>query len=153
MLKFSEAKHSGLIVFNSGLLIGVLINYDEQLIHFPQIILILSSMMFFLSILSNFLSLFPITGRILFKKSKKKKINLYYFGDLSELNFNSLLSELKEADKEFTPNKLDTDLMNQILINSRIVRDKFRRFKASLIMTILGLLLITISFVVSKIFF
>lgn len=152
MLKFSEAKHSGLIVFNSGLLLGVLINYDKQIIYFPQIILVLSSLMFFLSILSSFLSLFPITGKIFFEKNKKKNINLYFFGDLAELNLNTFLQELKEVDEEFSPNKLDKDLMNQILINSRIAKDKFRQFKASLITTVLGLLLIIIPFMFEKIF-
>lgn len=152
MLKFSEAKHSGLIVFNSGLLLGVFINYDKQIIHFQQILLMLGSLAFFLSILSSFLSLFPSKGKIFFEKNKKKNINLYYFGDLAELNINSFLQQLKAVDEEFSPNNLDRDLMNQILINSRIVKDKFRQFKASLIITVLGLLLITITFVLGKIF-
>lgn len=144
-LKFSETKHGGLIILNSGIVIGILSSYSS--IHhcmFKPSILI-GNICFGISVFLSIISQFPVTQNIIIKKAVVNNPNLYFFGHLSNFEVQDLIDNLKTIDNSFSPNKLDTDLMNQILVNARITHAKFSLFKYASYLTALGFGIIGIS--------
>jgi len=152
-VKFAEAKHGGFLVFNVGLIIGVLSSHSNIYNFIFKPAMLIGIICFGISVIMSIISLFPVTQNIF---NNKKKIiqspNLYFFGHLSRLDNQSFIDEYKMIDTNFTPSKFDTDLINQILVNARVAQSKFMFFKISCYLTVFGLGLIALSSIIKIIY-
>lgn len=147
-LKFAEAKHGGLVVFNLALIVGILSSYTNiQHCVFKPIIFV-SVISFGFSIFLSLLSQFPVTQNIFYNLKAKSNPNLYFFGHLCHFDKTSFVNHLKSADSSFVPNKFDEDLINQILVNARITQAKFGFFKFSSYFTVFGIGIIGFSSII-----
>lgn len=144
-LKFAEAKHGGLVVLNAGLVVGILSSYTSiQAFIFKPTVLI-GVICFGISVFLSIISQFPITQNIFYNKKEIQNPNLYFFGHLSHFDNQTFIDELKKVDSNFSLTKLDTDLINQILVNARIAQAKFGYFKFASYLTAFGFGLIGVS--------
>lgn len=145
LLKFGETKHAGLIVFNSGAIIGILAGYSSiHHIVYKSFVLI-GCTAFGASVFLSIASQFPVTSNVFYNKKKIKNPNIYFFGDLAHLDLDQFITSYKQMDVNFIPTKFHTDLINQILVNARITDSKFFLFKLSCYLTAFGAGLIGIS--------
>lgn len=137
-LKFAEAKHGGLIVFNAGIVVGILSSYSaiQSFIFKPTVLI--GVICFGVSVFISILSQFPVTQNIFFNKKELQNPNLYFFGHLCHLDKNSFVTEYTAIDDKFSPTKFDTNLINQILVNARITQSKFTLFKFASYITAFG---------------
>lgn len=137
-LKFAEAKHGGLIVLNAGLVVGILSSYTniQNFIFKPTILI--GTICFGISVFLSIISQFPVTQNIFYNKKVIANPNLYFFGHLSHFDNQTFIDEFKKVDMDFTPSKLDIDLINQILVNARIAQAKFGFFKFASYLTAFG---------------
>lgn len=147
-LKFAEAKHAGLIVLNAGLVVGILSSYSNIQPFIYKTTILIGIICFGISVFSSIISQFPITQNIFYNKKEIQNANLYFFGHLSHFHNEQFINEFKKIDSAFTPTKLDDDLINQILINSRITQSKFSFFKFSSYITAFGFGLIGFSSII-----
>ncbi len=137
-LKFAEAKHAGLVVFNSGLIIAILANITALKPFVYKETIIIGIICFGISILLSILSQFPLTQNF-FKDIKNiENPNLLFFGSLSHLNNEAFIKEYKKENEAFKLTSMNNNLINQILINSRITSSKFSLFKYSSFLTAFG---------------
>lgn len=141
-LKFAEAKHAGLIVINSGLVLGVLASYSDIKLFVSMPAVLIGGTFFGISFLLSIISQFPVTKNIFYFKNKINSPNIYFFGHLSKIEEKHFIEEFKKGDINFNPTKFDNDLINQILVNSRIANTKFLLFKFSSYTTSIGVALI-----------
>ena len=148
LLKFGEAKHGGLVVLNSGFVIGLISSYRniEHLVNKPMILL--GCIFFGASIFFSIVSLFPNTTNIFHNKKEIENPNIYFFRDLANLDKELFISIYKQMDTTFNPTKFHTDLINQILVIARITRSKFSLFKIASYLTALGIGVIGISTII-----
>jgi hypothetical protein len=137
-LKFAEAKHGGLVVLNAGLVVGILSSYSNIQNFTNKTTLLIGMICFGISVFISIISQFPVTQNLFYNKKDIAKPNLYFFGNLSCLDNNSFIAEYQRTDIEFKPTKFDTDLINQILVNSRITQSKFTLFKIASYITAFG---------------
>jgi len=151
LLKFGETKHAGLIVFNSGIVVGLLAGYSSihHLVYKSCVLIGCAS--FGISVLLSIISQFPVTSNIFYNKKEIKNPNIYFFGHLAHLDVDQFIASYKEMDNNFTPTKFHTDLMNQILVNARIADSKFYFFKLSCYLTAFGAGLIGFSTIIKAI--
>jgi cytochrome c biogenesis protein ResB len=140
-LKFAEAKHAGLIVLNSGTIFGLISIYKDYKGTLTWFIVFISVLLFGISMLLSFISIFPRMKISVKEKSKIDTPNLYFFKHLAHLKVKDLKTKLEESDKSFHANELDEDLMNQIIVNSQITVYKSNLFRAATICTISGLVI------------
>jgi hypothetical protein len=147
-LKFAEAKHGGLIILNAGFVVGIVSSYSNiQHFVFKPTFLI-GIICFGISVFFSIISQFPVTQNIFYNKKEIQNPNLYFFGHLSHLDKNTFIDEFKKADTDFTPSKFDKDLINQILVNSRISQAKYGFFKFASYFTAFGSGLIVLSTII-----
>lgn len=137
-LKFAEAKHGGLVVLNAGLVVGILSSYSNIQIFTNKTTLLIGIICFGISAFISIISQFPVTQNLFYNKKDISNPNFYFFGHLSHLDNNSFISEYQKIDTEFKPNKFDNDLINQILVNARIIQSKFSLFKFASYITAWG---------------
>lgn len=137
-LKFAEAKHGGLLVLNAGLVIGILSSYSniQSFVYKPTVLI--GVICFGFSVFLSIISQFPVTQNIFYNKKEIKNPNLYFFGHLSHFDNQSFIDELKKIDTNYSAGKLDSDLINQILINARITQAKYTLFKYASYLTAFG---------------
>lgn len=128
-LQFAEAKHSGIIVLASGILLALASGLKDFTAHINKHVLFISSLFLLIGISVSLYSFFPQTNNKETIKQSTPTPNLYYFGSLGQMNTNSFKAEIKKIDSTYNFTKLDEDLINQIIINSRITTDKMRLFK------------------------
>lgn len=148
LLKFGEAKHGGLLVLNSALVIGIISSYGTLAHLTIKPILLLGIISFGLSVSLSIISQFPITHNIIFDKKDLAHTNIYFYGHLAQIDFDQFIATYKLADSKFDPNKFDIDLINQILVNSRIARAKFIIFKFASYCTAFGFGIIGLSTII-----
>jgi hypothetical protein len=149
-LKFAEAKHAGLIVLNSGIIFGILSIYKDYKENIHWMIVIVSIAFLGLSMITSFISLFPKLDNKIKKKKKPLNLNLYYFRSIALLDEEDFKKELKNIDANFSPDKLDNDLINQIIVNSRISLFKYRLFRFGTVSAIIGLTL-PVTYIIIKV--
>jgi preprotein translocase subunit SecG len=148
LLKFAEGKHAGLLVFNSSVIVALLTIYKDYKHYLDKYFVLLTIFFLGLSIFYSILSYYPSTTN----KYKRKNIrrttnnhNLFFFGDIALLTE----SEYKNLISSHYPNtnfdKFNMDLVNQIIVQSKIANRKFTYFKYSLIATSIALVLPLIS--------
>jgi hypothetical protein len=147
-LKYAEAKNGGLIVFNSALIIGILSSYSScnHLLFKPSIVVGMIS--FGVSIFLSLLSQFPVTQNLIQNSKSLVNPNIYFFGHLSQLNVDKFIDEFKAVYATFVPTKFDKDLINQIIVNSKITATKFLIFKYSTYITVFGIGIIGVSSII-----
>lgn len=147
-LKFAEAKHAGLIILNSGFVVGILTIYEHSHSYTSKPFVLIGMICFGISIFTSLISQFPTMQNIFRDRKYSFTHNLYFYKSLASMNVISFVEELKKIDSGFTITKLDNDLINQILINSRITQSKFSIFRLSSYITVLGLGIIGLSSII-----
>lgn len=148
LVRFGEAKNSGFIALNVGMIITIYANFNILKAYIPSAGLILASVMFTLAIITSLSSLFPTTRNLVIEREQVKDPNLYFYGDLAQLSREAFIENMKKEDPEFEPGKVQLDLINQILINSRIALGKFTLFKFSVTFTLSGIGIAFASFLI-----
>ncbi len=135
-LKFSEAKHAGLIVLNSAIIIGIL---SSTKMPFEKWTTIISLSVFTISIVASLISQFPKTSNFLVRYENIQNPNIYFFGDLAKIKMTDFITEFKNSFPNFNANQSDKNLINQILINSKITSAKYKIFKFCCWLTVFGI--------------
>lgn len=161
-LKFAEQKNAALLVLNSGSLWGMsLILRNQDILPCAGITLAaLGFMLVFVSSLLCIFSFIPILDKPSNSINLGEKNNLdncLYFGDIAkykESEYLALISyKIGEENTGYT--SFEQDFASQIIINSRITLLKYRRFKLSSTLTVIGFIffgLTTLIFCIGKIF-
>jgi hypothetical protein len=141
MLKFAESKHNGLVVFDIGFIIGILTNYSslDPILSKPVMEFALISFCF--SLFMSFISIAPVTRKTFRVRKVIKNPNLYFYGDLATLDFDSFINDFKIEGKMLDPDNMDIDLINQILAISRIAKVKFELFKIAAFSALAGIVI------------
>ena len=147
-LKFAEAKHAGIIVLNSAIILGVLTTYSNVQVlekNSTCISLFILGVSIFLSLASQF----PVTSNIMFGNSKSKaNPNIYFFGDLAKISESDFVNEFNKSFNGFTPTSAEKDLINQILVNSKITSSKFFLFKICCYISVFAIGLLGLSTII-----
>lgn len=160
-LKFAEAKNFGLLTLNAAILFGLtqITFCDDSVIRTVAFCVFVPFSI--LSFLPCLISLFPIVSKIE-SKNKKGKIrksmkfinylsnlidedksfeNIHFFGylkDLKEDKFEEEFLKKTGSKEEFT--KYETELVTQILYNSRITTLKYKFFKIGAFIFFIGII-------------
>lgn len=135
-LKFSEAKHAGIIVLNSAIIIGVLSSSNFP---FEKWSTIISLTAISISILASLIAQFPVTTNFLIRYENLKNPNIYFFGDLAKIKMTDFISNFQKSYPEFKPTESDENIINQILINSKITSTKYKIFKFCCWLSVFGI--------------
>lgn len=159
-LKFAEAKNFGLLTLNAAITFGLTqVKFSDDSI--LQLVAFYVFVPFsILSFISCLISLFPIVAKIE-SKNKEGKIrkvmkiinkisnfidrdrffeNIHFYGylkELTETEFESQFLKKTGSKDEFT--KYETELVTQILYNSRITSLKYKFFKIGAFMFLIGI--------------
>ena len=150
-LKFAEQKNGALLVLNVGIVWGMtrIVSKAENIIDVIYIINVLGYIFIVLSAIICLFSFFPILTDQSFKISKFKKSykdNSLYFGDISkykDYEYLRLISKKLGIKKKYTG--FEKDYANQIINNSKIAAEKYKRFRSASILTVLGILFFSVS--------
>src|SRR5690606_21386118 len=124
-LKFAELKHSGLIVFNGAVIVGIISAYTTLISLVNENVLKITLTILFLSIFLSLISQFPKISNIFSTYKIINSPNILFFGHLKNLDTNKFVEEYKKCNNEELTT-LDINLINQILINSRIANNKYQ---------------------------
>lgn len=143
-LKFAEAKHAGIIVFNSAIIIGVITSYKD-FGHFDKCFSIISIFILGISVFGSLIAQFPETSNFIIRYENIENPNLYFFGHLAVIKQNNFIDEFKKTFPTFNPDNLDKQLINQILVNSKIALSKYTIFKWCSYTTIIGIGILSLS--------
>ncbi len=153
-LKYTEAKHAGLLVVSAAgpaAILTVLYSSSQVIPPNLQYCLLASLFFFLLAGGVSLLSFLPRVNRshwlglIWDWGTKEDSDNLYYFGDLAKYSPTDLMMAISknyalkgndEASREAV------DLCGQIVINSRIVRVKLRLFTCALVCILIAILIV-----------
>jgi len=150
-LKFAEAKHAGIIALNSGLIFGILSIYKDYKIYVDWYFILATLIFIGISIILSLISFFPVTKNEVDKLTKLENPNVFFFGSLSKLRENDLKKELLNINPNYTFDKFDNDLLNQIIVNANITSNKYRLFKYAVLMTTIGFGLPIVNVIISLI--
>src|SRR5699024_1958230 len=147
-LKFAEAKNAGFLAFNGVVIFGYYELLDSKIplvanhiyaVYIGIICCLLSTLLLLIS--------FFLLNKTVFNINKKRKVkkvgnttNTIFYGSISENNRESYLENLKEK-YNITDDRKNADLIDQILLNSKITFYKLEIFKYSLYLAILALTL------------
>lgn len=147
-LKFAEKKCAVLLAANSGALTALLkvkIAEKQTVLNLIGPYGLAALALIVVSTFFCLISFFPRLKNLINFSSEGNK-NLTYFGDLAHTKDKELLKNLNNQGNEnnngFT--KIEIDLANQIISNSKIALRKYRLFRCSLIFSFISLLLISI---------
>lgn len=145
-LKFAEAKNATLLAGNGILIFGILktiqkLDMNIYLLYYIYFCIVLFSLSLIISLIS-FIPKVKIPSFLLSKETKESD-NLLFYGDILKYNEKSLLIKLEEViskneDKEVSK-KFKTMYAQQIIINSKIARNKFLFFDIAIKFTLAGI--------------
>lgn len=142
-LSFAEAKNAALIVLNFAAL-----TFLATLFQYAPVICSIS-MIFFLA--SSFICIYSFYPN----ESSNTEDNLLFFGDVSKHNeaqeYVKLVSEkyFSGTDDNRNIDKLLMDYSDEILINSKITRKKYKAFRKSIIIDCLGLISCVLAIIIA----
>jgi hypothetical protein len=138
-LKFAEQKNGALLVLNVGIVWGMtrIVSKAENIIDAIYIINVLGYIFIVLSTIICLFSFFPILTDQSFKISKFK--NSKY----KDYEYLRLISKKLGIKKKYTC--FEKDYANQIINNSKIAAEKYKRFRSASILTVLGILFFSVS--------
>lgn len=145
-LKFAEAKNATLIAGNGLLIFGVLktiheVNINIYLLYYIYFCLILFSLSLVISLIS-FMPKVKIPTFLL-NSDIETNDNLLFYGHILKYNEKTLLDKLNEMikdDEDKTSKEFKTMYAQQIIINSKIARNKFQLFDIAIKFTLSGIL-------------
>ena len=155
LLKFAEAKHARLIVFNIGVLVAALTNRTfvlETVVvkYIYTLCIVCLGFALILGLITHAHWAIEEIHRIVKheckivicqRKSKKKPIvspNLYCWKSLFRLNIEDFIYEYRKLDSEFTPSEFDKQIIHQILANAKITNAKLVTYNFLTYPTIIG---------------
>ena len=147
-LKFAEAKNAGITAFNAAIIIGLSSAFPDIQNYINKYAFLGGIFILGISILLAFNSQFPQLDNEELASSKIEKPNLYFFGNLSKLTTTDFVLELQKRESGFVASQFDLDIINQIIINSKIAVFKYNNFKNALITSIVGISIIVISILI-----
>ena len=148
--RIAEAKHSGLIAISSALLLAIPTLLKQPKNKWNRLLYILPSISFAIALFISLSSFSPITKLTIESSKKVSSHNHYFFESLANMDVN-------EFKKEFIPkgdslSHLQTDLIDQVIINSKITSKKMSSFKTALLFFKIGFLLLGIIYLSSFVF-
>lgn len=126
--RFAEAKHAGLVVLNSAIIIGVLSTFSNINIY-EKYSVITSLCLLGISIFGSMIAQFPETSNIHITSQNINNPNIYYFEHLSKISVEEFISQFKISFPNFIADNSERDIINQVLVNARITSTKFFIFK------------------------
>lgn len=147
-LEYAERKTTFLFSsFSLIALMTVILNNISKIDCLLKISSVISIGLYLVSLFFTFLSLFPVTqiSKSILENGKDKKIkpddNLFFYADISKYSYDEYLKSINaQYDKKFEDNKINRDLINQIIINANITTNKFQSFKISVVFLFLAIL-------------
>ena len=147
-MKFYETKHAGLVALNAGLVYASVSGYMkiEEYVYKPAILI--SVFCFGISIFCSFISNFMFTRKLFYKKKRIKDPNIYYYRHTSYLTNLTFNNELLRIDPNYIQTKLDNDMIDQIILFSRLTHSKFDFYRYAAFLTALGSALIGFSSII-----
>lgn len=153
-LQFAEKKNAILIAFNATLLFGIhrindITQSESILVNLYYYSFVLFIMLSAIISIISFIPKFTIPWLSSNFKSLKT-INMLYWGDLAKLDKENYIEILGIESKDLT--KFDIDLLEQILINSRIAKRKFLLFNYSVWLIVCSIFTPILSYIIYLIF-
>lgn len=159
-LKFAEAKNAMIIALNGAAIFNAIHLLELTRIAsttYLKIYIAIFCFLAFLALLTSLASFIPKTNLddLFGFEVTPSKNNLLFFGNLAKYSTDSLISELSGsmALSDYTPNSIEKDYAEQIIINSKIAMKKYNYFKLAVWLTIYGLITPFIGFLVSSILY
>lgn len=150
-LKFAEAKHSGLIALASGILLATPAILKQPKTKLWRIIFIIPALFLGTTVLISLSSFSPILKKPSTRVSDAKG-SIYFFEDISRMDTASFRKSVI-TDTSYKVTSMDRDLMEQIIINSKITSNKMKSFKCSLFYFKIGFILLVVTFLSKYIFY
>ncbi len=145
-LKFAEAKNATLVAGNGLLIFGILKTIHEIDIHIYLLYYIYFCLILFsLSLVISLISFIPKVKipTFLLNSDIETNDNLLFYGHILKYNEKTLLDKLNtmiKDDEDKTSNEFKTMYAQQIIINSKIARNKFQLFDIAIKFTLSGIL-------------
>lgn len=149
-LKFAEAKHSGLIALASGILLATPAILKQPKNKWWRAIFIIPALFLGTTVMISLASFSPVLKKQT-QKASSTKGSIYFFEDISHQDTASF-RKLVITDTAYKVNAIDRDLMEQIIINSRITSNKMKSFKCSLSFFRIGFILMVLLFLGKYVF-
>lgn len=143
-LKFAEQKNAALLVLNSGSVWGIslFLRNQDALPCSGLTFVALGLALVFISSLICISSFMPLLYKPIYSSNLGKRNNLdncVYFGDIAKYEEDDYLALLKHKLGEEAEHSLfERDFASQIVTNARITLAKYKKFKLSSILTIIG---------------
>lgn len=144
-LKFAEAKNATLVAGNGLLIFGILktiheVDINIYLLYYIYFCLILFSLSLVISLIS-FIPKVKIPTFLL-NSDIETSDNLLFYGHILKYNEKTLLEKLEPMikEEEETSKEFRTMYAQQIIINSKIARNKFQLFDIAIKFTLSGVL-------------
>lgn len=152
-LKFAEAKNGTLLAINSAFLFGIIriiltTKLEEEFSYCIAICFLISITSVVFCLLSFLPKLKIFLPESLNSISENNKLNSIYFGDISKLKNSKIYLEYlfqeNIIDNKLKNDKFALDLANQIVVNSKIAKSKYKYFVISIMFTIIYVLLLLV---------
>lgn len=148
-LKFAEQKNAALLVLNSGSVWGVslMLRNQDTLSCGGVTFSALGFALIFISSLICVFSFIPTLYKPSYSPNLGKKSNFdncVYFGDIAkyeESDYLALLNYKLGEEVEHSYSLFERDFASQIITNARITLAKYKKFKLSSILTVIGFVL------------
>ncbi len=150
-LKFAEAKHSGLIAISSGILLAIPAILKQPKKTIWRIIFIIPALFLGAAILISLNSFTPTLKKPRSNSTTAEKGSSYFFEDIGRMDTATFRKTII-IDSYYKITNLDKDLMEQIIINSRITSKKMKSFKCALLYFEIGFILLIVLFLSKYIF-
>jgi Ca2+/Na+ antiporter len=129
-LKHVEAKHSGLIVFNSGFIVGLLSLYEKLTVcKHPTILLLIIPMA--ISLLISLWSFYPNKKKL--KKNRQSNKNIHFTETLENISVDDFKAILKSEEE-----RVEDDLADWIHKTASAGSRKYKLFRKSLWFCLVG---------------
>jgi hypothetical protein len=156
-LEFAEKKNAYIFSFFS--LMVIFTPFVSKLTYISSLLkisLCIFYALYTITIICTLLSLFPTTkiSEEVIKFGMNKKLsntdNLLFWGDICKYSSEEFKSEISEKyNLEFDSEKLSNDLIDQIIVNARITRNKMEYFKRAVVLTCIAMVQFAICFSIS----
>ena len=128
-LKFAEAKHSGLIALTSALLLATPTVLKQPKKKFIRFLFLLPILFFSISLYISLKSFSPVLERKGLNVYDQKIHSHIFFESIASMDIETFKTDLLKSGETLI--HLDTDKIDQIIINSKITSLKMRAFRES----------------------
>lgn len=154
-LNFAELKHAALITFNSALLYkGIEMskaNSNKEMLLALILYLLFPIIALIISILSYSPNINSYKQKQELSNNEIKKINGLFYGDIVKLTNEQYARKIySDCGCEEEINKLDIQYAEEIIVNSQITLEKYKKFKLALRMTLIGIILFAVGVIIAK---